>query len=130
MDEHEARPSPQPTPETLPFWRAAAEGRLLLRRCTTCAEVHYYPRPFCPSCGGGTEWIEAGGRGVVHSYSVMRRADPPYVIAYVMLDEGVAMLTNIVDCDPDRVAVDQRVHVVFRATRDGTPVPMFAPSPA
>ena len=49
------------------------------------------------------------------------------MIAYVTLDEGPAMLTNIVDCDPDRVAIGQRVHAVYRPTRDGTPVPMFAP---
>lgn len=121
-------PSPQPTAETRPFWRAAAEGRLLLAKCTACGEVHYYPRPFCPFCGGSATWIDSGGQGVVHSYSVMRRAEPPYVIAYVTLDEGVAMMTNIVDCEPDRVSIGQRVKVVFRASADGTPVPMFAPS--
>lgn len=73
-------------------------------------------------------WIEAGGQGVVHSYSVMRRVETPYVLAYVRLDEGVVLLSNIVDCDVDDVAIGQRVSVVFRPAPEGRPVPFFRPA--
>ena len=41
------------------------------------------------------------------------RAHLPFVVAYVQLDEGPIVLTNLVDTDPDAVHVDQRVSVVF-----------------
>ncbi|MCZ4313970.1 Zn-ribbon domain-containing OB-fold protein [Comamonadaceae bacterium G21597-S1] len=120
-------PAPQATAETGPFWAAAAEGRLLLRRCRDCSAVHYYPRPNCPFCGGETDWVESSGRGEVYSYSLMLRADPPYVIAFVRLEEGIAMMTNIVDCEPSAIVIGMKVKVVYRPTSDGAPVPMFAP---
>lgn len=122
-------PAPLPNPETKPFWEAAAEGRLLLKRCRSCGEVHYYPRAYCPFCGSGeTEWQPASGGGTIYSYSVMRRAEAPYAIAYVTLDEGVTMMTNLVDCDLDAIRIGQRVRLVFKPTEGGPPVPAFTPA--
>lgn len=121
-------PAPDVAPETKPFWEAAAAGRLLLKTCLTCRRPHYYPRPGCPFCGSAhTEWHEASGRGVIYSYSVMRRVSVPYAIAYVTLEEGVTMMTNIVNCDLTKLRIGQRVHVVFMPTDGGPPVPCFAP---
>jgi uncharacterized protein len=122
-------PAPQPTPETQPFWDAAAQGRLLIKRCTACGEVHHYPRPLCPFCfSDATEWRESSGRGTIYSYSVMRRVSVPYAIAYVTLDEGVTMMTNIVDCDLNAIKIGQKVKVVFKPTEGGPAVPTFAPA--
>jgi uncharacterized OB-fold protein len=122
-------PAPQVTPETQPFWEAAAQGRLLLKHCTACGKVHHYPRAICPFCfSDRTEWRPASGRGTLYSYSAMRRAPVPYAIAYVTLDEGVTMLTNLVDCDFDALRVGQAVKVVFAPTEGGPPVPMFTPA--
>jgi uncharacterized OB-fold protein len=55
----------------------------------------------------------------------MRRAEVPYAIAYVTLDEGPTMMTNLVDCDFDRLKIGQRVKVVFTPTDGGPPVPTF-----
>jgi uncharacterized OB-fold protein len=121
--------APRPDPETKPFWDAASAGRLLLRRCRTCGRPHYFPRPLCPFCmSAETEWFEAAGTGEIYSYSVMRRAREPYCIAYVTLDEGVRMMTNIVDCDFDAIRVGMKVRLVFRESDGGPAVPMFAPS--
>ena len=120
--------APTPTPETAPFWAAAAKGRLLVKTCLACKRAHHYPRPICPLCGSDrTEWREASGRGVIYSYSVMRRASPPYVIAYVTLEEGVSMMTNLVDCDFDALRIGQPVRVLWTPTDGGPPVPMFTP---
>jgi hypothetical protein len=122
-------PAPVPNPETKPFWESAEEGRLLLKRCRSCGEVHYYPRAYCPFCGSGeTEWQPASGGGTIYSYSVMRRAEAPYAIAYVTLDEGVTMMTNLVDCDLDAIRIGQRVRLVFKPTEGGPPVPAFTPA--
>ena len=122
-------PAPQISPETKPFWEAAAEGRLLIKYCTACGEPHHYPRAICPFCGSDkTEWIEASGRGTIYSYSVFRRAPQPYAIAYVTLAEGPTMMTNIVDCDLDALRIGQAVRVAFKPTDGGPPVPMFTPA--
>lgn len=71
---------------------------------------------------------QASGRGTIYSYSVMRRVPVPYAIAYVTLEEGVRLMTNIVDCDLDAIRIGQTVKVVFRPTEGGPPVPIFAPA--
>ena len=121
--------APPARPETKEFWDEAARGTLLIKRCRACTQAHYYPRALCPFCGSdATEWQAAAGTGVVYSYSVMRRAEIPYAIAYVTLDEGVTMMTNIVDCDLDQIRVGQRVRLVFKPTEGGPPVPAFTPA--
>jgi uncharacterized OB-fold protein len=121
--------SPVVTVETKAFWDAAREGRFLIPFCTACGKAHWYPRAICPFCAGDTiEWRNGSGKGTIYTFSVMRRAKEPYVIAQVTLAEGPTMLTNIVDCDPDKVAIGQPVAVVFRETENGPPAPMFRPA--
>ena len=122
-------PAPAPNVETQAFWDAAQNGRFLIRRCTACSKAHWYPRTICPFCASdATEWANAAGKGTIYSYSVMRRVPEPYAVAYVTLEEGPMMLTNIVDCDLDRLAIGQAVTVVFKPTEGGPPVPMFKPA--
>jgi len=119
-------PSPVVNPESAPFYAAAREGRFLIRRCIETGRAHWYPRALCPFSLKVTEWVDASGQGEIYSYSVMRRTDPPYAIAYVRLEEGPVMLTNIVESDFDALAVGQKVELVFVPTADeGAPVPCF-----
>jgi len=112
--------------EIQPFWDATTEGKLLLKKCNDCSEIHYYPRTICPFCfSDNTVWIEASGKGSIYSYSVIRRAEIPYVIAYVTLEEGPTMMTNIIDCDLDSVRIDMSVTVSFVDTGEGNALPMF-----
>lgn len=123
-------PAPAVNPENKPFFDAAVRGVLYLKFCNNCKSFHHYPRAFCPHCfSGETEWREAKGTGTVYTCSVLRRGVPaPYCIAYVALEEGVSMLTNIVDCDLDAVRIGQKVRVVFKPAEGGVPVPMFTPA--
>lgn len=117
--------------ETQAFWAAAKEGRFLIKRCEDCEKAHWYPRAVCPFCGSGrTAWVDGAGRGEIYSFSVMRRSDPPYAIAYVTLEEGPTMMTNITDCDLDALHIGQQVTLVFKPTEEGGAVPMFTPSKA
>src|SRR5437879_4093083 len=119
-------PAPAVNPEIKPFFDAASKGTLMLKKCGACGQAHHYPRAICPFCASDrTEWIAASGRGTIYSYSVMRRVPVPYAIGYVTLEEGVTMMTNIVDCDLDAIRIGQRVKVVFKPTDGGPPVPMF-----
>jgi uncharacterized protein len=120
--------APLPFPETTPYWEAAAQGKLLLKQCTACGAYHFYPRSLCPFClSDKTEWREAAGAGTIYSFSVTRRAEVPYAIAYVTLAEGPTMMSNIVDCDLDAMRIGQRVRLVFKPAENGQKVPMFTP---
>ena len=120
---------PAVNPETKPFWDAAREGRFLVPLCAACGRAHWYPRAICPFCAGDkVEWREASGKGTIYTFSVMRRVKEPYAIAHVTLAEGPTMLTNIVNCDFDKLHIGQPVAVVFQETEGGPPVPMFKPT--
>ncbi len=129
MAEERKIPNPRRDPESAPYWAAAERGVLLLKRCRACGKPHYFPRPLCPFCmSADTEWVEAkGGSRKIYSFSVLRRAAPPYALAYVTLDEGVRVLTNIVDCDFDALRIGQRVSLAFQRSENGSPIAMFTP---
>jgi len=83
--------------------------------------------------------VEVSGRGAVHTFTLAYHTfipglEVPYVIAIVELDEqaGLRMLTNIVDCDPQTVAIGMRVRAVFTPVegREGVAVPHFRPDDA
>jgi uncharacterized OB-fold protein len=115
------------TPGAEPYWEGAGEGKLMLKWCQSCGKPHHYPRGICPHCGSDKlEWREAKGTGEVYTYSIMR-PNGPYVIAYVTLDEGVTMMTNIVDCDPESVQVGQKVKLTFKDLDDGRKLACFTP---
>jgi uncharacterized protein len=124
-------PAPQVTPETAPFWEATAQGKLLLRHCNDCGSYNWYPRTICPECSSlNTSWVESSGQGEVYSYTLNTRGDGPYkdseyVLAYVQLDEGPRIMTNIVDSDPADIAVGSRVSVVFHDTGEGNALYRF-----
>ena len=85
-----------------PFWAGAAEGRLLVQRCTACGAHQFYPRPFCLACQDEVEWVEASGRGEIYSLTTNHlrmspELEPPYYVALVRLEEGPVLLTRIVD---------------------------------
>lgn len=120
---------PALNPGDEPYFAAAAQGKLLLKVCRDCEQSHHYPRALCPFCwSSDVRWADSQGTGVIYTYSVTRRgAGTPYCIAYVTLDEGPTILTNIVDTDLDTVRIGQRVRVVFKTSEGGTSIPMFTP---
>jgi uncharacterized OB-fold protein len=123
---------PRRNAETAPFWDACAAGRLMLPKCDGCGQLIWYPRRFCPFCAThSVTYVEVSGRGTVYTFTIMRRGDgpfrekSPYVLAYVQLDEGPIMMTNIVGVDPESVEVGQAVRVVFEPAGDGDAIPRF-----
>lgn len=123
-----ALPAPVIDASTQAFFEATAQGVLRIKRCTACSRLHWYPRALCPYCLGDTEWVDSAGRGSIYSVSVARKAGPtPYAIAYVALDEGVTLLSNIVDADLDSLHIGQRVKLCFKPAEDGAQIPMFTP---
>ena len=121
--------APRVLPESMKFWQACDEGRYLIKKCSSCGKVHHYPRDICPFCmSAETQWQESPGTGVVYSFSTMGKEDAAYTLAYVTLDEGVTVMSNLVDCDPAQLSIGQKVCVVFKVSEGGHAVPMFTPA--
>lgn len=114
-----------------PYEEGLRQHKLLLPWCKSCGKPHFYPRSACPHCWSEEyEWRNAKGTGTVHSFTITRANPPtafadalPYAIAILDLDEGVRMLTNIIDW-ADGLAIGDRVSVSF-VERDGTVIPVF-----
>ena len=71
-------PPPVANADSLPYWNAARERRLVIRKCSACGELHFMPRHLCPVCWSDQlEWVESKGTGSVHSFTVIRRAPAP-----------------------------------------------------
>lgn len=131
-------PTPRPEmidPATTAYWDAAAEGRLVLPWCRSCGRAFWYPRGFCPRCGGeDLDWREASGEAAVYSWTIVRRAGGPwaaslpFVLAHVALAEGVVVPTNVVGVAASDLAVDLSVRPVFeQASDEDLPVLRFTP---
>ncbi|MCC3778026.1 Zn-ribbon domain-containing OB-fold protein [Streptomyces sp. UNOB3_S3] len=123
---------------TRPYWDAAAEGRLLIRRCRAagCGRAHHYPREFCPYCWSADAcWEEAGGGATLYTWSVVHRNDLPpfgsrlpYTAAVVDLDEGPRMTTEVVDCPEEALRIGMRLWAAYRRLPGaGVVVPVFRP---
>ncbi|MDO9072476.1 MAG: Zn-ribbon domain-containing OB-fold protein [Rubrivivax sp.] len=127
------KPLPVVDPESAPYWSALKDKRLILKRCRDCGRHHFYPRALCPHChSDALDWADARGTGSIYSFTIARRpagpafkADAPYVVAVIDLDEGARMLTNIVIDDVEAVRIGQRVTVHFDAVTDDITLPKF-----
>lgn len=126
-------PSPDITPVSAPFWDAARAHRLLVQHCEGCGRNQFPPTMRCPSCGAATVWVETEGRGVIHTFTVMRRAyhpsfelSLPYAVAVIQLDEGPMMLTDLIGADLGEVEVGRRVTVWYDDVGPELTIPRFA----
>jgi len=127
---------PQPTTDTQPYWDGLKEHRLRLQRCADCGRVRHYPRPVCEACYSMlVDWIDASGRGRVHSWTTTHHAfhasfrpDLPYTLLTVDLDEGVRMNAQLRGLDPGELRVGLPVQVEFERATDEVTLPVFVPA--
>ena len=128
-------PAPVVTSTTQAFWDATHEGRFMLQHCTSCDAVVWFPRNYCPECfSAELSTFDCSGHGTVYSYTVIRKVAnaykeaTPFVVAYVELQEGPRVMTNIVDCAPEDVSVGMAVTLVFHDTGAGNALYRFRPA--
>ena len=135
-----SKPLPAITTEAKPFWDAAAEQKLMIQRCQECNAWVWTPRPACNECGSEKiEWTQMSGKGEVYSFTVIRQVvgraaskafepDIPYVIAWVDLDEGPRLITNIIGSPVEDVKLGMKVAVQFEKASEKIWLPKFKPS--
>lgn len=127
------KPLPHVDEESRWFWEACARHELYVQRCEACGTLRVPPRGICPQClSSQTEYVRASGRGTVYTFTVTYqnqsagfRDELPYVMAYVELEEGLRILTNIVGTPPDEVTIGMPVEVVFEDIDEGLALPKF-----
>ncbi len=97
-------------------------------------QFQFYPRSLCATCAGDTEWVSASGRGKLYTYTVIRqnRSEAfaplsPYAVGIVELDEGVRMMSNIVDCDVEELRVGMPLEVLILRAADDVGLPFWRP---
>jgi uncharacterized OB-fold protein len=131
-----AKPLPRPNRLSRPFWDGCKRHELLLQRCNACGHIWFPPAPRCPTClSADHAWSRASGRGKVWSWIVMwQRYFPafeteiPYNVAYVELEEGPRLMTNLVGVEAAAIRCDMPVEVVFEDVTPEISLPKFRPA--
>jgi uncharacterized protein len=133
------KPLPQITTEAKPFWDAAAQQKLAMQRCLDCYAYIWTPRPACYECGSERlEWSQFSGRGEIYSFTVIRQIvgraaskafgpDIPYVVAWIDLEEGPRMISNVIGCPVEDVQIGMKVSVEFEQQSAELWLPKFKP---
>ena len=133
----EASGAPKPLPELEghagDFYGFCKQRELRFQRCTECRAWRHVPREMCADCGSTAwEWARSSGRGTVFTWTVVGRAlhpafreDTPYAPTVVEMDEGVRLLSQVVDCPPDGLEIGMSVEVVFDDVTEEVTLPKF-----
>ena len=133
------KPLPQITSEAQPFWDAAAKQQLVMQRCQDCHAYIWTPRPACFECGSERlEWTQLSAKGEIYSFTVIRQVvgraasqafekDIPYVIAWIDLEEGPRMISNVIGCPVEDVKIGMKVSVEFEQQSPEIWLPVFTP---
>jgi uncharacterized OB-fold protein len=134
MDEYQ-KPLPEINDENRPFWEAAQRHELILQKCLDCAQYRYPPAPICPHClSMKAEWAKVSGRGRVYTWTIFHqvyhpafKAEVPYNVAVVKLDEGPQLVSTVVDCNDEDLYLDMPVEVIFDEVTAEVTLPRFRP---
>lgn len=126
---------PEPTPHSAPYWAGLNDRKLLLQKCGGCGKIRHYPRPMCDACHSmEVGWVEASGRGTIHSWTITFhpfhpgfRDDLPYTLATVDLAEGVRMNAQLRDVPEESLRIGLPVRVAFETVKEGLTLPYLVP---
>lgn len=122
--------------DTRDFWSATGRRELCYQQCDACDRIVFYPRSHCTGCTGGRlSWRVSKGLGTIYSYSVVRQSYHPffkkllpYVVAWVDLDEGPRLVSNLVGIGETGrdIGIGQKVAVEWEE-HEGLSIPLFRP---
>jgi uncharacterized OB-fold protein len=118
--------------DSRPYWEGLAQGELRVQRCNSCSKAVFYPRALCPHCfSSQLSWIVASGKGTIYSYTVAHQAfgpfaaDVPFIVIIAELEEGVRMMSRLLDAPRERVMVGAAVKVTFEKVEEDLTLPYF-----
>jgi uncharacterized OB-fold protein len=128
-----ARPIPQTTPETAPFWEAARNGELRLPKCESCGRLHYPPQARCPNClSEALKWIKLSGRCKLRSWTTVHLpsvpgVEPPFTICEAELAEqsDVVLVAHLVGVPETELTIGCEMAIRFGAAGNGVAYPQI-----
>ncbi|MBN1374566.1 MAG: OB-fold domain-containing protein [Dehalococcoidia bacterium] len=134
------KPLPEITPDKKTFWEAAYRHELLLMKCSYCG---HYRMPLyagdsymCSDCNSTQPplWVKSSGKGKIITWTTVHRAfhpsfadEVPYIVALVLLNEGVRMFANLRGIKPEDIHENQEVEVFFEKLSAEIMLPQFHP---
>jgi len=135
-DERAPRPRPKLERDSRGYWEALRKHQLVVQRCLECRTFRHHPRPMCPACHSlEFEWARVCGRGTVYSYAIVTQnlhphwtGRVPYNVVLVELEEGVRMVSNLVDCPNESIYIGMPVTVTFEDLSEEISLPLFRPA--
>ena len=123
--------------DTREFLAATKDKKFTYQQCDSCNTIVFYPRRHCTGCTDGTlQWQTSKGRGTIYTFSVVRqsyhpffRNQVPYAVAWIDMDEGPRILSNVVGVkDPlNDLKIGQAV-VVEWEEHEELNIPLFKPA--
>ncbi len=129
------KPLPNMDPEDRPFWESVKAHAMKVQCCADCGKWCFLPKPICPHClSEKLEWKKVSGRGKVWASTVQHHPAGdswkdalPLNISIVELDEGVRMVSNVVECPPSDVKIGMPVEVIYNDVTDEITLHQFRP---
>ena len=121
--------------DTREFWQATKDKEFRYQQCNQCETIVFYPRRHCTGCtSGALTWKVSAGKGTVYTFSVVRQSYHPffrnlvpYSVAWIDLDEGPRILSNVVGVAPEEVHIGQRVRIEWEEHKELN-IPLFKPA--
>lgn len=131
-------PTPVPGTDDVEFWEGCRRGELLIQKCSECGKLRHYPRPACPRCSCEEySWHKVSGKATLYSFIIVHhptlpvfKEKVPYPVILVELEDGVHMVSNIVDCKNEELRIGMPLEVVFDRINDDVTLPKFRPAAA
>ena len=126
-------PPPVPSLDNQYWFDKCKEHVLVLQQCRECKAFSHPPRPNCTNCGSSDlNWVESTGKGTIFTFTVTRQpvsrplvGRTPWIVVEVELEEGVHMISNLIDVDCDDLQIGMAVEVVFDQVDDEITLPKF-----
>ncbi|MFF2028011.1 Zn-ribbon domain-containing OB-fold protein [Rhodococcus koreensis] len=113
------------------YFDQLSRGRFQIPQCNNCQRFHFYPRVSCPFCHSfALRWVDASGRGVVYSTTVVRKNNgADHNVALIDLAEGPRMMSRVTGIDPSDVRIGLSVEAEIEQDGDRSIV-VFRPEVA
>ena len=135
MAETVQKPIPTPSPDSMPFYEGAKQGRLMIQRCGKCGVSRFVARSYCAECGSPQfSWVQASGRAKLLTWAHVHQkyhpaflAETPYPIATVELDEGPRLVSDLVQLGGATLRAGMALQVVFDDAGEWK-IPKFKPA--
>lgn len=130
------KPIPVPDETSLPFFQGARAHRLMIQRCAACGAAHWPVKTRCAVClSTQIAWMQASGRATLYTFSLVHQvvhpgfaSEVPYILAEVDLQEGLRVISTIVDCPQAELCIGMPLDVTFLDITDEVSLPAFRPA--